>query len=110
MYQIVIPIICAVLILNSFRRFITREKNYSLLKLLLRIVVWGGLAAITLMPEMSVVIAEIIGIQDNINALVLLGFVLVFVTIFKLLNLIEAQERTITKLVREIALKDITEN
>ncbi|MBN1618239.1 DUF2304 domain-containing protein [Candidatus Dojkabacteria bacterium] len=106
MYKIVIPIICAFLIFRSLVRFIKRERGYTLLKLLLRLVVWGGLGAITIYPEITFVFSNVLGLQDNLNAVILLGFIVVFVVLFKLLNVIEAQEQTVTKLIREIALKD----
>jgi hypothetical protein len=55
-------------------------------------------------------IAELIGIEGNINAVILIGFLLIFLMIFKLLSAIERLEQDISKITRQDSLKDIKNN
>jgi hypothetical protein len=83
------------------------KDNQTLLKLVTRVIVWGGMATIVLFPNFSNTLAKIIGIQGNINAVILTGFILVFLMIFKLLSAIERLEQQISVLTRKDALSDI---
>jgi hypothetical protein len=72
-----------------------------------RIIVWGGMAAVALYPELTVFLAKTIGIEGNLNAIILTGFILVFLMIFKLLSAIERVESQLSDVVRNDALKKI---
>jgi len=107
LYQVVILIIAAVMIYQGVRGYVRGETGKTFLKLLTRIIVWGGMAAVSLFPSLSGHLARIIGIQGNVNAAILIGFLLVFSIIFKLLAAIERIERQLTELVRKEALGPI---
>ena len=51
----------------------------------------------------------IIGIQNNVNAVVFVAFVILFFVVFKLVVIIETLEQRITSIVRAEALKDLEE-
>jgi len=106
-YQLVILIISGVMIYQGVNNFIQGKDNQTLLKVGVRLVVWGGMAFITLFPNFSNVLAGIIGIEGNINAVILTGFILVFLMIFKLLSAIEHLEQQITLITREKSLQSI---
>lgn len=72
-----------------------------------RIVVWGGMALIATFPGVTNAIADFIGIKGNINAVILIGFLMVFLMIFKLLSAIERLERDISVLTRKESLEQI---
>ena len=55
----------------------------------------GGMTAIVIFPNLTNLTAEIIGIQDNVNAAILAGFILVFLMVFKL-SAIERLEQQIS--------------
>ncbi len=65
---------------------------------------------IALYPKFTLWIAEIIGLEGNINAVILIGFLLVFLIIFKLLSAIERLEKNISELTRKESLKHLPEN
>lgn len=106
-YQFVITVLSLVMIGFGIERYLKGGKGQTILKLLIRLAVWGGMLIITLFPKVSFSLARLIGIEGNINAVILTGFLLVFLIIFKLLSTIERIEYHITLLTRQEALKNV---
>ena len=106
LYQIVIIVFAIIMIGKGIKNYLTREGGQTILKLLVRIVVWGGMAMVVTFPTITNLVAEIIGIEGNVNAVILGGFLLVFLMVFKLLSAIEKLEQQISSLTRAQALKD----
>jgi hypothetical protein len=109
LYQIVITLISVFMIVQGTMKFLKKESHQTLLKLFVRLLIWGGMATVALFPSVTNLIAETIGMKGNINAVILTGFLLVFLMIFKLLSAIERLENQITDLTRKESLKDIHE-
>ncbi len=107
LYQVIILILAGFMLYQGASNFLKGKDNQTLLKLITRIIVWGGMATIVLFPNFSNTLASIIGIQGNVNAVILTGFILVFLMIFKLLSAIERLEQQISILTRKDALADI---
>lgn len=107
LYQVVILILAGSMLFQGVSNFLKGKDNQTILKLATRIIVWGGMATIVLFPSFSNTLADIIGIQGNVNAVILTGFILVFLMIFKLLSAIERLEQQISVLARKDALSDI---
>jgi hypothetical protein len=110
LYQVIILILASFMIFQGLSNYLKGKDHQTVLKLGVRLVVWGGMATIVLFPNWSNTLAEIIGIQGNVNAVILTGFILVFLMIFKLLSAIEKLEQQITTLTRKEALNDIKSN
>ena len=106
-YQFVILILAGIMLFQGVNNFIKGKDHQTVLKLAVRIIVWGGMATIVLFPDFSNILANMIGIEGNVNAVILTGFILVFLMVFKLLSAIERLEQQITLLTRKDALKDI---
>ena len=106
-YQVVILGISSVMIFQGVKEFFKRESGQTILKLMVRLIVWGGMAVITAYPNSTIVIAKYLGVVDNINAAILSGFLLVFLIIFKLLSAIEKIEQNISELTRREALSHL---
>ncbi len=106
LYQVVVVGISAIMIYQGIKGFVRRESGKTILKLFVRIVVWVGMALVALFPSFTEILARIIGLEGNINAVILTGFLLVFVIIFKLISIIEKMEQNISKLTRNEAIKD----
>jgi hypothetical protein len=106
LYQVVVVGISAIMIYQGVKGFVRRESGKTILKLFVRIVVWVGMALVALFPSFTEILARIIGLEGNINAVILTGFLLVFVIIFKLISIIEKMEQNISKLTRNEAIKD----
>ncbi|MFZ2187720.1 MAG: DUF2304 domain-containing protein [Candidatus Moraniibacteriota bacterium] len=109
LYQIVILVIAGVMIYQGSAKFLKQQSGQSILKLSARVFIWGGMATIVLFPTVTNTLASLIGIADNINAVILTGFIFIFLMIFKLLSAIERLEQQITTVTREKSLEEISE-
>ncbi|MFH0780835.1 MAG: DUF2304 domain-containing protein [Pseudomonadota bacterium] len=109
LYQIAILCISSVMLFQGGREFFKRETGQTFLKFVVRLIVWGGMGLIAIYPNSTIIFAKMIGIEGNINAVILTGFLLVFLLIFKLLSAIEKIEQNISELTRKEALSHLPE-
>ncbi|WP_417917051.1 DUF2304 family protein [Candidatus Electronema sp. JC] len=109
LYQFVIVAISSVMLYLGVKEFANREAGQTLLKLAVRLTVWGGMALIAIYPDFTLFIARVLGVVDNFNAVVMMGFLLVFMLIFKLLSAIEKIEQNVSELTRKEALSEAHE-
>lgn len=79
-------------------RFIRKEQGQSIFKLIATILIWGGI---------SYIIFFKLGSENNLNTFIFIGFIIVFVILFKLINILEKNERLLTEIIRKEALKDL---
>lgn len=106
-YQLVIILVSAVMIFQGVNNYLKGKSGQTIYKVLLRVIVWGGMAVIAIFPDTLSLLAKTLGIIDNMNAVILTGFLLVFLMIFKLLSAIERLEQNISELTRKESLKDL---
>jgi hypothetical protein len=97
------------MIYQGLENFIKGKSGQTFYKLSIRLVVWGGMALIALFPSFTNVLAKLVGLQGNINAVILSGFLLIFFMIFKLLSAIERLEQDLSAITRNDALKKINQ-
>lgn len=109
LYQVVVVAIASVMLFQGIKEFVKREAGQTVIKLAVRILVWGGMALVAVYPNFTWYLSKIIGIEDNINAVMLTGFLFVFLIIFKLLSAIEKLEQNISEITRKEALNDAHE-
>jgi hypothetical protein len=109
-YQIAITTISAIMIFKGIENYIKGRNGQTILKLATRVTVWGGMTLIAIFPTFTNNVAQIIGMEGNINAIILTGFILVFLMIFKLLSAIERLEQLLSEVTRNEALKEIKKN
>lgn len=109
LYQVVILVVAGVMIYQGFAKFFKQQSGQSILKLSTRVFIWGGMATIVLFPTMTNTLAAFIGIEGNMNAVILTGFIFIFLMIFKLLSAIERLEQQISIVTRQESLKGIDE-
>jgi hypothetical protein len=105
-YQVVVVAISSIMLFQGIKEFVKREAGQTLLKLLVRLVVWGGMALVAVYPDFTYYLSKLIGIEDNITAVIVTGFLFVFLIIFKLLSAIEKMEQNISELTRRESLKE----
>ena len=106
LYQVVILAVSSVMLFQGIKDFVKRETGQTVLKLMVRLVVWGGMAVVAIYPNVTILLARMIGIIDNMNAVILIGFLFIFLLIFKLLSAIEKIEQNISEITRSKALED----
>jgi len=107
LYQVIILAISFVMIYQGIRRFLEGKSSQTFYKLAIRIIVWGSMSFIAIFPNFTITLANIVGLQGNMTAVVLSGFLLTFFMIFKLLSAIERLEQDISELTRKESLKEI---
>jgi len=110
LYQVAVIIVAVVMIYQGLSNFAKGKGGQTFLKLFIRIIVWGGMALIATFPSLTNFFASAIGMEGNINAIILTGFILIFLIIFKLLSAIERLEQNISELTRKESLKEIEKN
>lgn len=107
LYQFIVAGIAIVMIVQGVSNFIKGKTNQTISKLLVRIIVWGGMTLIAFFPNFTNILAHLVGLEGNINAVILSAFLLIFLMIFKLLSAIERLEQNISELTRQESLKEI---
>ena len=109
LYQVVVVMISSVMLFQGIKEFVKRETGQTVLKLLVRVVVWGGMAVIAVYPDLTYTLSRFVGIVDNITAVIVTGFLFVFLIIFKLLSAIEKLEQNVSELTRRESLREAQE-
>jgi hypothetical protein len=109
LYQIIVTLVSMFMIYQGFSNYVRGKSGQTIWKLFVRIIVWGGMAFIAIFPSFTNTLASIIGLEGNINAIILTGFILIFLIIFKLLSAIERLEQNISEITRKESLKEIKE-
>jgi len=79
-------------------RFIRKEQGQSTFKLIATIFIWGGISYAAFFK---------LGSENNLNTFIFIGFVVVFFILFRLLSILEKNERLLTEIIRKEALKDL---
>lgn len=105
----VIQIIATIIILIIFYQLIKKfiKDKASLTKIIFWVLFWGISLIIIWLPKETIDnIGSIFGVGRGIDVLVYLSIILLFYSNFKQTEKIEKLEKEITKLVREIAIKN----
>jgi hypothetical protein len=66
----------------------------------------GAVLTISIFPDFAYFISAKLGMGKNLNTLIFFGFVVVFMILFKILSAIEKIEKEITKIVREMGMRE----
>ena len=105
LYQIIVPLFSLVMIFYAFSLFKRGKK--SIKELIIWGIFWGLFGFVALYPEVTNIVAQITGIQNNVNAVVFVSFVILFFVVFKMVIIIENIESRINSIVRKEALKEL---
>ena len=106
-YRILLIIVSLTVVTNSIIKFIMRQSGQSVFKVLSALVIWIPILFISFNPSYAYVMSKKLGFGDNLNTLIFMGFIAVFMIIFKLISIIEKLEQNITEIIRKEALKDL---
>ncbi len=83
-----------------------REKNLSSFWMISWTIFWIAVAVVVVRPELTTRIAHRVGIGRGADLAVYVAVLVLFLLVFRITVALGKIERTITKIVREIALKD----
>jgi len=103
-FQSILGGIAIFFLVQNIRKFIGGDTSYALGKFFATFVIWAGVLFFALFPNLARVISLTLHIGENLNTLIFIGFVIVFLFLFRLLRAIEKLEKDITKLVRNNTL------
>jgi len=85
----------------------SRARDIPLIWAIVWIVLWLGVALVSVLPQTTDLLAARVGIGRGADLLVYLSILALFFLVFRLIVKIETMQQEITKLVRSIALKDV---
>lgn len=106
-YQLLLLIISGLVITDRTVRFFRRELHQSFMKYLSVLVIWIGIGVVSMYPELARVASARFGFGENLNTLIFIAFIVLFIILFKVLNAIEKTERNISEIIRNEALKEL---
>ena len=109
-YQVIVVAVSVFMIYQGIINYIKGKGGQTLYKVFIRVALWGGMSLIAIFPSFTNILAKLVGLQGNMNAVILSGFILIFLMIFKLLSAIERLEQGLSEVTRNDALQDIKKN
>lgn len=102
-YQVIVPIVGIVGAAISLRQY--RKGVYTFFETFLWICLWAFISLVAIFPDaISFFLSRTIGIKDHINAIIFIGLAISFFLNFVLFITIKKQNKTITDLVRKMAI------
>jgi len=104
MIQILILVFALYAIVAAYGRH--RKGHLARPWLLLWVVFWLAVAAVAMVPDVTTKVAAWFGVGRGVDLLFYLAFLAVFYLMFRLFVRLESMEQQITRLVRELALRD----
>lgn len=102
--QIILALVALVFLANGTVKFFRKEKTQTLFKFFSNVIIWSGVIVFSLFPKLTHALSEKLGFGESLNTLIFIGFFIVFIILFKIINIIERTERSISEIVRKEAL------
>ena len=104
-YQLIFFSIAIFLILRSIYMYFRSKK--SLREVIVAMFIWGGFGLLGLFPNLLDYVAKLTGFALGINALIIISLLVLFFAMFKQILYNDRLENSITRMVRQEALKDL---
>ena len=106
-FQIIVPLVAIYFIINQYLDYTKNRSGIN--ESFLIVIFWIGVACIALFPDfISDFIARVLGIKDNINAIIFFALGLLFYFQLKMYKKIRNQDQQLTEIARKIALDNST--
>lgn len=108
-FQIIVAVVAFGFFANGFFKFVRGERSQSFFKFMANSIVWLSVMLFSLFPSMTHTLSENLGFGESLNTFIFIGFLIVFIILFKVINILERIERNISEIVRKEALSKITD-
>jgi hypothetical protein len=102
--QIIIVLFILFIILGVISKF--RKGNLNVIGLIFWLIIWIGAGVVILLPNVTQYLAGILGVGRGVDVIIYLSIVVVFYLIFRIGIKLEFIEHEITKIVRNMAIRD----
>jgi len=83
-----------------------KDKVISLQEFILWTIFWLGVAFVIIFPEITSMVANWLGVGRGVDLVIYISILILFYLVFRALTRQDKIEKDITKVVREIALKE----
>jgi hypothetical protein len=103
-----IKVLTLVFIIFAWSRIAVRVKNghARTLELILWTIIWITIGVAAFIPRKTDVLAQFLGVGRGFDALVFIAILTLFYSVYRIYSKITSLERDITKLTKELALKE----
>lgn len=86
-----------------------RKGRVNLGGLFVWLIVWGGMITVALLPQTTSTLARVVGVGRGSDAVVYVAIASLLYLVFRLYTKIEETERSLTKIVRHLAIEEALE-
>ena len=83
-----------------------KDKVISLQEFILWTIFWFGVSFVVIFPELTSIVANWLGVGRGVDLVIYISVLILFYLVFRTLVRLDKIEKDITKIVRELALKD----
>lgn len=101
------PIFSLLMIMRAVALWKTGRQSWR--ELFLWILVWGGIAGISIRPDLLDLLPPYVGVKSGVNLLIFFGFIVLFYGFFRLFSKVEDLERKLVEMNRRQALKEASQ-
>jgi len=107
LYQLLVPLFAALMIAKAVSQFLRHRR--TLRELCVLCTIWSGVSLVAVFPDFSMHwLSKFTGIKSGFYALIFFTLVVLVYGFLQLLIKMEDNERTLTELVRKIALTELS--
>jgi|LakMenEpi03Aug12_release.lakeMendotaPanAssembly.Ray.scaffolds.fasta_scaffold238929_1 hypothetical protein len=104
-YQILVPCIAVIFMYVSIKQYVSGKNTFF--EMFSWCLIWFFIIAVAIVPDLITVhLAQILGIKSNINAIIFLSLGILFFLQYNLFLTIKRQNKTISELIKKIALEN----
>lgn len=102
--QIILLIIVLFILWRLYKRFTIKELTRR--EFIEWFLLWLAVGFLVIVPDSASYLANLVGVGRGSDLVIYLALLLAFYLLFRIFVRLERQERELTKIVRELALKD----
>ncbi|PIP26902.1 MAG: hypothetical protein COX30_04760 [Candidatus Moranbacteria bacterium CG23_combo_of_CG06-09_8_20_14_all_39_10] len=107
--QIIVALTALAFLLTGIFKYIKRQRSQTFFKLMASVIIWGSIFVFSIFPSITHSLSAKLGFGESLNTLIFIGFVIIFIILTKIINIIERIEKNISEIVRKEALSKINQ-